>query len=213
VLIAAAAAVFLTRSHGANGSSASQPGGSAAGATGAQANTPVPAIAGTASTGPLPSGWQWYTVPASKAGTNAGFKLAMPDAWQVSYSNAEPDSYYLKAPGNNTFMNIDLTPHTKSSMVAEAYYLAQVTRDQGKFTGYGHQSIRPIDARGFEGAAWSFTWQSSKLGQMRALDLMYIAQTSAGQQSFTLYMSWPGDAFGTTLATFTEEVRTFQPVP
>ena len=42
---------------------------------------------------------------------------------------------------------------------------------------------------------------------------MYIARTPAGQQSFALYMSSPDTAFDGSLATFTEEMRTFQPVP
>jgi tRNA A-37 threonylcarbamoyl transferase component Bud32 len=213
VLIAAAAGVFLTRSHGPGSSSASQSLGSTSGSTTAQAKTPVTAIAGPASTGPLPSGWQWYTLPASQAGTYAGFKLAIPDSWQVSYTNSQRESFYLEAPGNDTFLNVDLTPHTKSSMVAEAYYLARVTRQQGRFPGYANQSIRPINTRNFHGAAWSFTWQNPKLGRVRALDLMFIAQTSAGQQSYALYMSSPDDAFNGNLTTFTQEMRTFQPVP
>jgi hypothetical protein len=213
VLIAAAAAVFLTRSSGSGNSSAGQSGGSTPGSTTAQAKAPVTAIAGPASTGPLPTGWQWYTRSASQAGTNAGFKLALPDTWQVSYTNSQRQSFYLEAPGNDTFLNVDLTQHTKSSMVAEAYYLARVTQAQGKFPGYADQSIRPINTRNFHGAAWSFTWQNPKLGRVRALDLMFIAQTSGGQQSYALYMSAPDDAFNANLAAFTQEMRTFQPVP
>ena len=42
---------------------------------------------------------------------------------------------------------------------------------------------------------------------------MYNARTSAGQQSFALYMSSPDAAFTGNLATFTGEMRTFQSVP
>jgi tRNA A-37 threonylcarbamoyl transferase component Bud32 len=213
ILIAAAAAVFLTRSTGSGHSSASQSGGSSSGSTLAKAKTPVTAIAGTASTGTPPNGWHWYTLPASQAGTNAGFKVAIPDSWQVADNSSQRESFYLEAPGNDTFLNVDLTQHTKSSMVAEAHYLAHVTQEQGKFPGYANQSIQPINTRNFRGAAWSFTWQNPKLGRVRALDLMFIAQTSAGQQSYALYMSSPDDVFNANLASFTQEMLTFQPVP
>jgi hypothetical protein len=213
VLIAAAATVFLTHSSGPGHSSASQSGGSSSGSTTAQAKTPGTAIAGTASTGPLPRGWHWYNLPASQAGTNAGFKVAIPDSWQVADNSSQRESFYLEAPGNDTFLNVDLAQHTKSSMVAEAHYLAQVTQEQGKFPGYTNQSIQPINTRNFRGAAWSFTWQNPKLGRVRALDLLFIAQTSAGQQSYALYMSSPDDVFSANLASFTQEMLTFQPVP
>ena len=98
-------------------------------------------------------------------------------------------------------------------MLAEARYLAQLTQRQGKFPGYSDQSIRPVNIRNSAGAAWGFTWQDSTLGRIRALDLMYNARTPAGAQSFALYMSSPNAAFTGNLAAFTEEMRTFQPVP
>jgi eukaryotic-like serine/threonine-protein kinase len=208
VLIAVAVALFLRHSDRqaklVNGS------GATPASTETKARTPVAAIAGTASSGSLPSGWRWYTATAATTGTNAGFKLAIPDSWQL-YSKGS--GYLFEAPGGDTFLQVDLTPHTKSSMVAEARYLAMLTQRQGKFPGYQDQSIRPVNIRNSPGAAWGFTWQDPELGRVRALDLMYIAPTSAGQQSFALYMSSPDAAFNGNLATFTEEMRTFQPVP
>jgi hypothetical protein len=209
VVIAVAVALLVLRSHRLDKQLVSRSGSTPA-STAAQARTPVAAIAGTASTGSLPSGWRWYTASAAATGTNAGFKLAIPDSWQV-YSKGS--GYLFEAPGNDTFLQVDLTPHTKSSMVAEARYLASLTQKQGKFPGYQDQSVRPVNIRNSPGAAWGFTWQDPTLGRVRALDLMYIARTSAGQQSFALYMSSPDPAFNGNLATFTEEMRTFQPVP
>jgi len=208
VLIAAAAVAFVLRSHG-NHKTAGQSSSPAPSAA-AAAKTPVTAAAGAASTGPLPTGWRWYSVTAAAAGTNAGFKLAVPDGWLVA---SKGNGYYLEAPGGDTFLQVDMTPHTKYSMVAEARYLAELTQKQGKFPGYGDQTIRAANVRGFPGAAWGFTWQDPTVGRVRALDLMYIARTSAGQQSFALYMSSPVSAFDGNLATFTEEMRTFQSVP
>lgn len=211
VLAAVVAALLALRAHrqaglANQGSSTSARSGS----TAAAPRTPVAGAAGAASTGPLPSGWHWYTATATKTGTYAGFTLAIPDGWQVS---SRGQGYYFEAPGGDTFLQVDLTPHTNPTMLAEAKYLAALTQQQGKFPGYGGQSIRSVNIRNQPGAAWSFAWQDPTLGRVRALDLMYIAKTTTGKQSFALYMSSPGAAFNGNLATFTEEIRTFRPVP
>ena len=117
-----------------------------------------------------------------------------------------------QAPGGRTFLEIDLTPHTKTDMLAEANYLVQITQQQHKFPGYQVVSIRRASIRGGSGAAWEFTWQSAA-GTIRALDLLYIASTPAGQQSYALYMSAPAATWNSHLAAFDEEMHTFQPVP
>jgi hypothetical protein len=207
VLIAVAACLLLLRAH--RQAKLTSPPAARASSSAAQAQTPTAAAAGVASTA-LPAGWQWYTASAKTLGTNAGFKLAIPDGWNAYPKGA---GVLFEAPGNDTFLQVDLTPHTKASMLAEARYLAELTQRQGKFPGYSDQSIRAVNIRNSAGAAWGFTWQDSTLGRIRALDLMYNAQTSAGQQSFALYMSSPDAAFTGNLATFTGETRTFQSVP
>ena len=207
VLIAAAGCLLLLRAH--RQAKPTSPRASSPSSSASPGRTPTAAAAGVAST-TLPAGWQWYTASAKTLGTNAGFKLAIPDGW-----NAYPkgDGVLFEAPGNDTFLQVDLTPHTKSSILAEARYLAILTQRQGKFPGYQDQSIRAVNIRNSAGAAWSFTWQDSTLGRIRALDLMYVTRTSAGPQSFTLYMSSPNAAFNGNLATFTGEIRTFRSVP
>ena len=97
-------------------------------------------------------------------------------------------------------------------MVTEARYLAAVTQQQGKFPGYAGLGIRPVDIRGGRGAAWEFTWLSPSAGRVRALDLMYVASTPAGRQSFAVYMSSPDTSWNSNLATFDEAMRTFRPI-
>jgi eukaryotic-like serine/threonine-protein kinase len=207
VLIAVAACLLLLRAH--RQAKPTSPSAASASSPAAQAQTPTSAAAGVAGTA-LPAGWQWYTASAKTLGTNAGFKLAIPDGWNAYPKGA---GVLFEAPGNDTFLQVDLTPHTKASMLAEARYLAELTQRQGKFPGYSDQSIRAVNIRNSAGAAWGFTWQDATLGRIRALDLMYNARTSAGQQSFALYMSSPDAAFTGNLATFTGEMRTFQSVP
>ena len=207
VLIAVAACLLLLRAH--RQAKPTGPAAASASSPATRAQTPTAAAAGVAGTA-LPGGWQWYTASAKTLGTNAGFKLAIPDGWNAYPKGA---GVLFEAPGNDTFLQVDLTPHTKSSMLAEARYLAQLTQRQGKFPGYSDQSIRAVNIRNSAGAAWGFTWRDATLGRVRALDLMYHARTPAGQQSFALYMSSPDAAFTGNLATFTGEMRTFQSVP
>ena len=171
VLIAAAACLLLLRAH--RQADAAGPPATSASSPAAQAQTPTAGAAGVASTA-LPAGWQWYTASAKTLGTNAGFKLAIPDGWNAYPKGA---GVLFEAPGNDTFLQVDLTPHTKSSMLAEARYLAELTQRQGKFPGYSDQSIRSVNIRNSAGAAWGFTWQDATLGRIRALDLMYNART------------------------------------
>jgi tRNA A-37 threonylcarbamoyl transferase component Bud32 len=215
IVLAAVAGVLLAlRGHG-HGSGNQQSGqsntGTIGGTTARVPRTPAAAAAGTASDGPLPTGWTWYTASASSMGTSAGFKLAIPDGWQPARESSGR-GYVFEAPGGATILQVDLTPHTFADMVKEAHYLSLEAPKQGKFPGYADQVIRATPVRGQTGASWGFTWQDPKVGEIRSLDLMYIAQTSGGPQSFALYMTSPASTFNSYLHDFTEEMRTFRPV-
>jgi tRNA A-37 threonylcarbamoyl transferase component Bud32 len=218
VLIVVAALVgslLALRGHGkgtlTGGGSANPTTSSGGGGGTAQApRTPVEAAAGAASN-VLPTGWHWYEAKPAATGTADGFKVAIPDGWQV-HESSNALQYFMESPANATFLEVDLTPHTYSNMVAEAGYLAKVTETKGEFLPRAAQSIRPVKIRGQAGSAWSFRWKQPDVGWTRALDLMYIAHTSAANQSFALYMTAPDAQFNGDLATFTEAVRTFQPV-
>jgi len=206
-VIAVVVVALIVRHHRASLGTASSQAGSGAAAT--PGRGPVLAAGGAASTGALPAGFRTVTVPAAKLGTNAGFAVAIPDSWNVSFRGL---AMYAEAPGNVTFLQIDLTTHTKADMVAEANYLAQITtQQQHKFPGYRAVSIRRANIRGGSGAAWEFTWQNPAVGTMRSLDLLVIASTRTGQQSYALYMSAPAATWNRHLAAFDEETHTFQP--
>jgi hypothetical protein len=89
--------------------------------------------------------------------------------------------------------------------------VAALTQQQDKFPGYRGHGIRAVKVRGANAAAWEFTWQDPRLGRVRALDLMYIAKTADGPQSYALYLSAPDRAWSRSLGVFGEEMRTFQP--
>ena len=171
---------------------------------------PAAAASGTASATAVPAGFHTVTVSAATLGSTAGFRLAVPDTWNV---RTQGSAMFAEAPGDRTFLQVDLTRHTYSAMLAEARYLADLTQRQGKFPGYHPLGIHAANIRDSSGAAWAFTWQNPNVGLVRALDLLYIAPTPAGQQSFALYMSAPAGSWNEPVAAFDEEMRTFQPVP
>ena len=207
VIAVVAAGLIILRHHRTQLSTASNQSGS--GAAAAPGQGPVLAARGPAATGAPRAGFRTVQMPAATLGTTAGFTVAVPDTWTVHTRGL---AMYAEAPGGLTFLQIDLSPHTKTNMLAEANYLAQLTRQQGRFPGYRDISISPADIRGGSGAAWEFTWRSSA-GTIRALDLLYIASTPAGQQSYALYMSAPAATWSSHLGAFDEETHTFRPVP
>jgi tRNA A-37 threonylcarbamoyl transferase component Bud32 len=200
VIAVAAAVVALRVYHRAQ--AAGTPGQDSA------AGSPVAAAAAPPSTGPLPRGFRWHTVPATAAGTIAGFTVAVPDGWTVSSRGA---ATYFSTPDRSQYFEVDLTPHTYTNMLREARYLAALTQQQDKFPGYRGHGIRAVNVRGMKAAAWEFTWQDPVLGRVRALDLMYIKQTPGGPQSYALYLSAPDRAWSRSLGVFDEEMRTFRP--
>jgi hypothetical protein len=210
LVLAAAAGVLAFRAHHRTGpgTTASSQTGSAASST--TTESPAAAAAGPAGTGTPPAGYHFITESAATLGSTAGFTVAVPDTWKVITRGT---GVVAEAPNGSTFLQIDLTPHTYANMLVEARYLAGLTQRQGKFPGYARLGIRAVNIRGGRGAAWEFAWQSPSAGRVRALDLMYIASTPAGRQSFALYMSSPATAWNSKLAAFDEAMRTFRPIP
>jgi len=66
--------------------------------------------------------------------------------------------------------------------------------------------------RGTGGSFWKFTWLDNGV-QQEAIDLLFVAQTSAGPQSYALYMTAPANMWTQMRPTFDEEVETFAPQP
>src|SRR5262249_26238253 len=66
--------------------------------------------------------------------------------------------------------------------------------------------------RGTSGAWWKFTWNNKGV-QQEALDLLFVAQTPAGTQSYALYVTAPVSKFNQTRPIFDEEGETFATLP
>jgi serine/threonine protein kinase len=159
--------------------------------------------------GTLPAGYATYSQPAA-SNEKAGFSVAAPTSWKTTASGYQT---YLKDPSAaNVNLLVDLTPHTHmNDMLAEATYIeAQSTK---RFPGYQRISLARLTIRGQPGAYWKFTWDDQGV-QQEAIDLLYVAQTSAGPQSYALYMTAPASMWNDTAVktVFDEEVRSFNPI-
>ena len=158
-------------------------------------------------TGPLPSGFTTTSQPAA-ANETAGFSIAAPTSWQKTTNGYQT---YLQDPTDpNTNILIDLTPHTYQDMLQEAQYIE--SRSIPRFPGYHRVGMAATNVRGTTGSWWKFTWNNKGV-QQEALDVLFVARTSAGTQSYALYMTAPVSQFDQMRPTFDEEAETFATLP
>jgi hypothetical protein len=158
------------------------------------------------STGTIPAGYASYSQPAA-ANETAGFSLAAPTSWKASTSGYQT---YLRDPSAaNVNLLVDLTPHTyKNNMLREATYIRN--RSLPSFPGYRQFGLARLTIRGQPGSYWKFTWDDAGV-QQEAIDLLYVAQTSAGPQSYAMYMTAPVSEWNQLRPVFDEEMETFNP--
>ena len=120
-----------------------------------------------------------------------------------------------------TYVEIDLTKHVLSSMVAEAQYLAAQDRSSvyhgyQRIYGSSDQPQKPyIQAEPIlqtAGALWQFDWVQNGV-KMRVDELLF----DLGQQSYTITMTAPAGSDdrnwnGHVIATVATMLRTFRPL-
>ena len=158
--------------------------------------------------GKPPKGYRTYSRTAA-ANETAGFSLAAPTSWEASTSGYQT---YLRAQAAaDVNLLVDLTPHTyPNDMLKEATYVK--SKSVPRFPGYHQLKLARLTIRGQPGAYWEFTWDNAGIRQ-EAIELIYVAQTSAGPQSFALYMTAPASKWGQMRPVFDEEMKTFNPMP
>jgi hypothetical protein len=106
---------------------------------------------------------------------------------------------------------VDLTPHTyKNDMLREATYIRN--QSLSRFPDYRQLGLARLTIRGQPGSYWKFTWDDAGV-QQEAIDLLYVAQTSAGPQSYAMYMTAPASKWNQLRPVFDEEMETFNPMP
>ncbi len=158
--------------------------------------------------GPLPAGYATYSEAA--AGTEkAGFSLAAPSPWTKSVNGFQ--TRLTDPSAANIYLLVDLTPHTyMNDMLREATYIRN--QSLSGFPGYHQLGLARLRIRGQPGAYWKFTWNDHGV-QQEVIDLLYVAQTSAGPQSYAMLMTSPASIWSQpqVKSVFDEEMRTFAP--
>src|SRR5690349_6651496 len=158
-------------------------------------------------TGSLPSGFTMTSQPAA-SNEKAGFTIAVPPNWQKSTSGHQ--TYLTDPTDSNTNVLVDLTPHTYPDMLREARYIE--AQSIPRFPGYHRVGMAATAVRGTTGAWWKFTWNKKGV-QQEALDLLFVLNTSAGPQSYALYVTAPESKFDQMRPIFDEEAETFATLP
>jgi serine/threonine protein kinase len=204
--------------HGGNTATGSASGSASGTATGSATGSGTPTLPPSTlqiidavnrpAAGPLPTGWTTISQP-SAANETSGFSIAVPTSWKETTKGFQT---YLRDPADpNINILIDLTPHTyPGNMLQEAQYIE--TRSIPHFPGYHRIGLQATPIRGTQGAYWKFTWNNQGV-QQEAIDLLFVLQTSAGPQSYALYMTAPEAKFDQTRPIFDEEAETFKPMP
>jgi hypothetical protein len=167
---------------------------------------------------PPPAGYTRESFSAAQLGTMAGFTIASPPGWQ---SVPTGQKVTLEGP-DGSYVEIDLTRHATSDMVAEAEYLKGARR--ADFPGYQRiysppgqprkKLIQPVTIQQTLGALWEFDWVTPGNVQLREDVLLF----DLDQQSYTIYAAGPAGQHDNewnlgTLGTVSAILRTFTPVP
>jgi len=163
------------------------------------------------SSGPFPIGFVPYQQAASVTGTKAGFSLQRPGGWKTVRLAGNVYETYLEDPDANAYVLVDLTPHTyPRNMLAEARYIRNSSA--GFHPGYQQLDLLPLRIRGAAGSYWKFTYLDQGIRQ-EVLDLLWVGDTSAGQQSYAMLFTAPAAQWDKMRPTFVSEAESFSTLP
>jgi hypothetical protein len=158
----------------------------------------------------LPGGYSWYTLPAATAGTDAGFRTAVPTGWRTARDGLVT---YVRNPSGSGFLEVDLTQHAKAGNLAQARWLQVESLRQHRFPGYRRISLRPATVLGSPGAVWTFSWTERGVGRVIAQDYLFSVTARGGTtQSYAVYGSAPTADWPQTATAIREAISTFQPL-
>jgi serine/threonine protein kinase len=174
-------------------------------ASGAFSRLNIPQAINDPSSGPFPAGFTDYKLPASSAGTTAGFSLSYPSSWSVRRSGYQT---YFQDPSLNAYVLVDLTPHTyPNDMLREARFIK--VRSASAHPGYVG-AIAVLTIRGAAGSEWRFTYTDG--GTQEVLDMLWVASTGAGNQSYAMYFTAPKGSWGQLRPVFSTIAQSFDPL-
>jgi hypothetical protein len=212
---AGAATVMLLRHNdaGGSGTTGSSIGSGASSSTGAAVPALVAAI-NNPSSGPYPNGFTAYTQAAGVTGTTAGFSLQYPDTWTPSRPPGDTFQTRFTNPAGDAYALLDLTAHKyPGDMLKEGTYIRNAEANDNDHPNYVGIALARHDIQGAPGAYWQFTYTNANGVRLEALDLLWVASTAAGQQSYAMYFSAPAAQWSKFRPIFVDMARSFQTVP
>jgi hypothetical protein len=164
----------------------------------------------------IPPSYRRETIGGSAMSATAGFSIGLPPGWHPK--RIARQRTFLFAPNRLSYVDIDLTTHTRSNMMAEARFVEKQALSEGHFPGYQLIRILPANIRGTLGAVWEFDWVNPQGVTMRVDDLLFTLRTASGPQSYAIYSTGPAgrddnDWNRVTLPVVTRMLHTFKPVP
>ena len=141
----------------------------------------------------VPAGMVRRTVTPSTDETTAGFTVDVPPSWTEKQIGL---ATYFYGP-DDIVLDIDLSAHTfLNNMVLEAENIQQQQAPPaGKaFPGYKRLQLKAVPVRDTRGAFWQFSWSLKGL-RVRTDDILFVLPTSAGKQSYAIYMRAPNSGW------------------
>jgi hypothetical protein len=164
---------------------------------------------GATAAGSLPTGYRWYTRPASAAGA-PGFTMAAPAGWRAHHRGA---TIYLRNPVPGGVIGVTIAPATPGGPVWGARMLERAALARGTFTGYRRIAITPFLVRGKLAGAWRFSYRPPGAGVMEALVVVTRVTAPGTGRPYELMAAAPAASWPQTMAAFAEAARTFSPGP
>lgn len=156
---------------------------------------------------PPPIGYRWLSVPAASSGTAAGFKIAVPESWQVTRQGL---AWYATPTAGSPYIEVSLVPFSYAKPVNQARSLQATAISQHEYPGYQRVAISPATYRGVPAATWRFNWRQHGAGHVAVLELLFSLATPAGGQDYDLTVSASALGFPAARAVFEESLRTFR---
>ena len=119
---------------------------------------------------------------------------------------------FIEDPAGARFLELDLTPHSHASMLAELSWLQRQSLLQGTFPGYRRGYLKLVRYQGTVAADWAFSWYNQQAGRVDVLDRVLIAHGPGADQSFAIYWSTPDPQWRTSQPLLGEVLKTFSPL-
>jgi hypothetical protein len=215
IIVAAVVLVIVLSEHGGTASASQTTPARATGTIPAvTTSSPALIVAMNDPVSAVPSDFATQAFTPAQTGTSDGFSVAYPESWQVKEQSGSPQRVFFDAPDGGSNVEVDLTPHTKNDMVAEAQYLKAQTQAQGTFPDYKQIRISAENVRGTPGAIWEFYYTNPAGTVMRAEDILFILHTKNGPQSYAILAASPNSVWQSMMLPRVEDMlKTFQPNP